>query len=62
MTFQKFFIQWLITTLGFGVLTFLVKSQAPTHTMWPFAMAFLYVGVLILLVCRALMNIVGKKA
>jgi hypothetical protein len=62
MTFRKFFMQWLMTTGGFVVLAYLAKSLAPTHTLWPFAMAFLYLGVLILLLCKALMDVVGQKA
>jgi hypothetical protein len=57
MTFGKFFVPWIVVTVAFAVLAFLVTNFAPTRTLWPFGLGFLYIGVLILL----LGNTVVKK-
>ncbi|MFQ6113644.1 MAG: hypothetical protein ACE5NG_06085 [bacterium] len=61
MTFGKYFTQWGITTVVFGVLAFLCSRWAPTHTLWPFALSFLYVGVLILLTGKMFIDTMAKK-
>ncbi len=48
MKFNKIFLIWLLITVVFGVVTYLVNQFFPTHTLWPFGIAFLYIGVLIL--------------
>jgi hypothetical protein len=56
MTFGKFFIQWIIVTIGFDVLAFLCTVFAPTRTLWPFGLGFLYIGVLILILGHAVLK------
>jgi uncharacterized membrane protein len=48
MNFKKIFLIWLVITVVFGIFTFLVNHFFPTHTLWPFGVAFLYIGVLML--------------
>ena len=62
MTFRKYSIQWLIVTIVFGILAFACNRFAPTHTLWPFALSFLYIGVLLLLVGKMIIDELGKKA
>jgi hypothetical protein len=57
MKFNKIFLIWLLITVVFGVVTFLVNRFFPTHTLWPFGIAFLYIGVLILF----LMYLISSK-
>ncbi len=61
MTFGKYFIQWAITTVVFGVLAFLCNKLAPAHTLWPFGLSFLYLGVLILLTGKMIIDTSAKK-
>ena len=61
MTFGQYFIQWLIITIVCAILAFLCITFAPTRTLWPFGVAFLYIGVLVLLLGRAVINVFGKK-
>ncbi len=53
MTFKKFFSQWILVTVVLAVIAFLFVEFAHTRTLWPFAVGFLYVGVLILLLGSA---------
>lgn len=48
MNFKKTFIIWLLVTIVSGLLTFLVNKFFPSHTLWPFGIAFLYLGTLLL--------------
>ena len=57
MKFNKIFLIWLVITVVFGVITFLVNYLFPDHTLWPFGVAFLYIGVLILF----LMYVISSK-
>ncbi len=57
MKFNKIFLIWLLITVVFGVVTYLVNHFFPTHTLWPFGIAFLYIGVLILF----LMYLISSK-
>lgn len=60
MTFGKYFTQWLIVSVVFGVLAFLTNMIVPTRTLWPFGISFLYLGVLILLTGKIIIE-GGKK-
>ena len=58
MAFKKIFIIWLlISALSVG-LVYLVKVLFHSHPLWPWAVPFLYVGLLILF---ALYVLTGKK-
>ena len=61
MTFGKYFTQWLIVTVVFGVLAFLSNLLIPARTLWPFGISFLYIGVLILLTGKMFIEGGGKK-
>ncbi|MFQ5603613.1 MAG: hypothetical protein ACE5HS_10125 [bacterium] len=61
MTFQKYLTQWLIVTVVFAGLAFLTNMVAPTRTLWPFGVSFLYLGVLILLTAKMIIDGGGKK-
>lgn len=61
MTFGKYFTQWIITTVVFGVLAYLSNMLAPTRTLWPFGVSFLYLGVLILITGKMIIDSSGKK-
>lgn len=61
MTFGHYLTQWIIVTVVFGILAFLVNNFAPTRTLLPFAVAFAYLGILILLLGRALIAFHEKK-
>ncbi len=60
MTFGHYFTQWLIVTVVFAVLTFLCNLFAATHTLWVFGLAFLYLGVLILITAKSLIDTLNK--
>ena len=61
MTFGHLFTQWLIATIAFGVLAFLSTTLAPARTLWPFGISFLYIGVLFLLIGRAIIDSKAKE-
>lgn len=61
MTFNKFLTWWIIVTVVFAILALLCTSMAPARTLWPFGLAFLYVGVLILLLGGAVLKAGNKK-
>jgi len=61
VTFRQYFIQWLIVTIVCAVLAFLCTTLVSTRTLWPFGVAFLYIGVLILLLGKVVINVCGKK-
>jgi|GEM_PF-5269798 len=61
MTFGRYLTQWIIVTVVAIVLAFLCTMLFPTRTLWPFAVAFLYIGVLILLLAKALIQVCCKK-
>lgn len=48
MKFKSIFFIWLVITVVFAVITYLLNTTFPTHTLWPFGAAFIYLGVLIL--------------
>ena len=54
MAFKKIFIAWLLITAVSGGLVYLVKILFRSHPMWPWAIPFLYIGVLILFALYAL--------
>lgn len=56
MTFGKFFIPWIIITIVCAVLAFLCTTLAPTRTLWPFGLGFLYIGVLILVLGNSILK------
>ena len=58
MAFKKIFIIWLLISALSGGLVFLVKMLFKTHPLWPWAVPFLYIGVLILF---ALYVLTAKK-
>ncbi len=57
MTFKQYFTQWIIVSVVFGVLAFLCNMFAPARTLWVFGLSFLYVGVLILITTKSLIDI-----
>ena len=61
MTFGRFLTQWIIVTVVCAVVALLVNNFAPARTLWPFAVAFLYLGVLVLLVGKAITDFHAKK-
>jgi len=48
MAFRKVFGIWLAITAVSGALFYLVKTVFKGHPLWPWAIPYLYVGVLIL--------------
>ena len=60
MTFGQYFTQWLVVTVVFGVLAVVSNLYAAAHTLWVFGLSFLYVGVLILITAKSLINILKK--
>ncbi len=47
--FKKLFVYWLIVSVVFGALFFLVKVLFPEHFLWPFGVAIVYLSILNLL-------------
>lgn len=60
MTFKKVFLIWLMITAISGGLVYLIKILIHGHRMWPWAVPFLYIGVLILFVLY-LLSVKGEK-
>lgn len=54
MAFKKIFIIWLLITAVSGALFYLVKTMAKAHPLWPWAIPYLYIGILILFALYAL--------
>jgi len=50
MTFKKIFVIWLIITALSGAIFYLLKTMFSTHPLWPWAVPYLYIGILILFV------------
>jgi hypothetical protein len=61
VTFKNYLIQWILVTVVFAVLAFLCNTFVPTRTLWPFGVAFIYLGVLMLLLGKAVIDVGGKK-
>ena len=62
MTFKKIFFIWLLITAVSGGLFYLVKTMFKAHPLWPWAIPYLYIGVLILFVLYLLGVKDEKKA
>ncbi len=60
MSFGKYFTQWAIVTVVFGVLALVSTKMAPTHTLWPFGISFLYIATLILMTAKVLIEAASK--
>ncbi len=60
MSFGKYFMQWAIVTVVFGVLALVSTILAPTRTLWPFGISFLYIGTLILITAKVLIEATSK--
>ena len=58
MAFKKIFIIWLLITVVSGALFYLSKTVFKSHPLWPWAVPYLYIGVLILF---ALYVLTAKK-
>jgi hypothetical protein len=58
MAFKKIFIIWLVITAVSGGLFYLVKTFFKGHPLWPWALPYLYIGVLVLF---ALYVLTAKK-
>ncbi len=58
MAFKKIFFIWVLITAISGGLVYLVKALFKTHPLWPWAIPYLYIGVLILF---ALYVLAAKK-
>jgi len=50
VAFKKIFLFWAIITVGFAALFYLIKTFFKAHPLWPWAIPYLYIGVLILFV------------
>lgn len=54
MAFKKIFIIWLLITAVSGALFYLVKTMFKAHPLWPWAIPYLYIGILVLFALYAL--------
>ena len=61
MTFKKVFAIWLAITALSGVFFYLLKTMAKGHPLWPWAVPYLYIGILILFVLYLLSAKKEKK-
>ena len=52
MNFKYYTIYWIIVTVIAATIAFLLNQFAPSHTLRPFGIAFLYLGVLFLLTAK----------
>ena len=50
MAFKKIFPIWVLITAVCGALFYGVKTFFPGHRLWPWAIPYLYIGLLILFV------------
>ena len=48
MSFKKISIIWLLITAVSGALFYGIKTLCKGHPLWPWAIPYLYIGVLIL--------------
>ena len=48
MAFKKIFSVWLVITAVSGALFYAIKTFFRGHPLWPWAVPYLYIGVLIL--------------
>ncbi len=58
MAFKKISMYWLLITIVFGALFYAIKTLFKGHPLWPWAVPYVYVGVLILF---ALYVLTAKK-
>lgn len=58
MAFKKISLVWFLITLVSGALFYAVKTVFKGHPLWPWAIPYLYIGVLILF---ALYVLTAKK-
>jgi len=58
MVFKKILLIWLLITAVSGGLFYLVKTMFKAHPLWPWAVPYLYIGILILF---ALYVLTAKK-
>lgn len=58
MAFKKIFIIWLLITALAAAKFYFLKKVFSTHPLWPWAVPYLYIGVLILF---ALYVLTAKK-
>ncbi len=58
MAFKKIFLIWVLITAVSGGLFYVVKTMIKGHPLWPWAIPYLYIGVLILF---ALYVLAAKK-
>ena len=58
MAFKKILLGWLLITAVSGGLFYLLKTMFKAHPLWPWAIPYLYIGVLILF---ALYVLTAKK-
>lgn len=54
MVFKKILLGWLLITAVSGGLFYLLKTMFKAHPLWPWAIPYLYIGVLILFALYAL--------
>jgi len=50
MAFKKIFLIWLVITAVCGGLFYGMKTLFQGHPLWPWAIPYLYIGLLILFV------------
>jgi len=62
MTFKKIFLFWLAITAVAGATFYALKIMFKGHPLWPWAVPYLYIGVLILFVLYLLSAKGEKKA
>jgi len=60
MGFGKYLTWWLVVTIVFAIVAYVCVTYYPANTLWPFAVAFLYISVLILMVCKVIVDVCGK--
>jgi VIT1/CCC1 family predicted Fe2+/Mn2+ transporter len=58
MAFKKIFIIWSVISIVSGALFYAVKTVFKGHPLWPWAIPYMYIGVLILF---ALYVLTAKK-
>jgi hypothetical protein len=59
MSFKKIFAIWLVISLLSGIAFFLVKTLLNDHPLWPWAIPFIYIAVLILFALYVLTPKIG---
>ncbi|HSQ34446.1 MAG TPA: hypothetical protein VLQ89_00490 [Candidatus Binatia bacterium] len=60
MTFKKIFAIWMAITAVSGAAFYLLKTMFAKHPLWPWAVPYLYIGMLILFVLY-LLSLKGDK-